>query len=149
MRIVGPLSFCSRGGIGRRVRLRTVWGNPWRFESSREQSHFLSRWRLVNQLLLQQKAKPTGTARQQFESTDLLTRTFSSCRPSSFHQLGKPLSPSRSNSAFLHGRCCSCSGLYPCPTSSGGSRKFGASRSRHRAAAPSGSCRARAGTSQD
>jgi hypothetical protein len=27
---------CSRGGIGRRVRLRTVWGNPWRFESSRE-----------------------------------------------------------------------------------------------------------------
>ena len=37
MRIIGPLSFCSRGGIGRRVRLRTVWGNPWRFESSREQ----------------------------------------------------------------------------------------------------------------
>src|SRR4030095_14967361 len=37
MRIVRPLSFCSRGGIGRRVRLRTVWGNPWRFESSREQ----------------------------------------------------------------------------------------------------------------
>src|SRR5262245_7573523 len=29
--------LCSRGGIGRRVRLRTVWGNPWRFESSREQ----------------------------------------------------------------------------------------------------------------
>src|ERR1700746_1117169 len=27
----------SRGGIGRRVRFRTVWGNPWRFESSREQ----------------------------------------------------------------------------------------------------------------
>src|SRR6476620_7270087 len=26
----------SRGGTGRRVRLRTVWGNPWRFESSRE-----------------------------------------------------------------------------------------------------------------
>ena len=40
MRIVGPLSLCSRGGIGRRVRLRTVWGNPWRFESSREQSYF-------------------------------------------------------------------------------------------------------------
>jgi hypothetical protein len=29
--------FCSRGGTGRRVRLRTVWGDPWRFESSREQ----------------------------------------------------------------------------------------------------------------
>ena len=29
-------SNCSRGGIGRRVRLRTVWGDPWRFESSRE-----------------------------------------------------------------------------------------------------------------
>ena len=24
---------------GRRVRLRTVWGNPWRFDSSREQAH--------------------------------------------------------------------------------------------------------------
>jgi hypothetical protein len=42
MRMVGPLSFCSRGGIGRRVRLRTVWGNPWRFESSREQTWLLS-----------------------------------------------------------------------------------------------------------
>src|SRR5438874_5764148 len=31
------LFFSSRGGTGRRVRLRTVWGNPWRFESSREQ----------------------------------------------------------------------------------------------------------------
>src|ERR1700756_3702448 len=31
------LLYRSRGGIGRRVRLRTVWGNPWRFESSREQ----------------------------------------------------------------------------------------------------------------
>src|ERR1700735_4476141 len=34
--IVSPPSR-SRGGIGRRVRLRTVWGDPWRFESSREQ----------------------------------------------------------------------------------------------------------------
>ena len=25
---------------GRRVRLRTVWGNPWRFDSSREQYHY-------------------------------------------------------------------------------------------------------------
>src|SRR5437667_12603376 len=33
----GPNFLSSRGGIGRRVRLRTVWGNPWRFESSREQ----------------------------------------------------------------------------------------------------------------
>src|SRR5712692_11579369 len=32
-----PNFSSSRGGIGRRVRLRTVWGNPWRFESSREQ----------------------------------------------------------------------------------------------------------------
>jgi hypothetical protein len=31
----------------------------------------VSRWRLINQLLLQQKAKPTGTAKQQFESTEL------------------------------------------------------------------------------
>src|SRR5438477_4194295 len=33
----GPNFLSSRGGTGRRVRLRTVWGNPWRFESSREQ----------------------------------------------------------------------------------------------------------------
>src|SRR3989442_6623062 len=31
-----PSFSSSRGGIGRRVRLRTVWGNPWRFETSRE-----------------------------------------------------------------------------------------------------------------
>lgn len=36
-----PHSTRSRGGTGRRVRLRTVWGNPWRFESSREH-HFCS-----------------------------------------------------------------------------------------------------------
>src|SRR5207302_10938112 len=34
--LLWSLFFCSRGGTGRRVRLRTVWGNPWRFESSRE-----------------------------------------------------------------------------------------------------------------
>lgn len=33
------VQFCSRGGTGRRVRLRSVWGNSWRFESSREH-HF-------------------------------------------------------------------------------------------------------------
>lgn len=32
-------SHCSRGGIGRRVRLRSAWGNSWRFKSSREH-HF-------------------------------------------------------------------------------------------------------------
>jgi len=31
-----PAFDCSRGGTGRRIRLRIVWGNPWRFESSRE-----------------------------------------------------------------------------------------------------------------
>ena len=30
-------AYRSCGGTGRRARLRTVWGNPWRFESSREQ----------------------------------------------------------------------------------------------------------------
>src|SRR5437660_8773859 len=35
-RIIG-CCLRSRGGIGRRVWLRTVWGNPWRFEFSREQ----------------------------------------------------------------------------------------------------------------
>ncbi len=149
MRIVGPLSFLLAWRNWQTRTAQDRMGQPVEVRVLSRAKSLLSRWRLINQLLLQQKAKPTGTARQQFESTDLLTRTFSSCRPSSFHQLGKPLSPSRSNSAFLHGRCCSRSGLYPCPTSSGGSCKFGASRSRHRAAAPSGSCRARAGASQD
>ena len=36
VRILEAAAYCSRGGTGRRVRLRTVWGNPWRFESSRE-----------------------------------------------------------------------------------------------------------------
>src|SRR5690606_22700189 len=26
---------CGRGGIGRRAALRSLWGNPWKFESSR------------------------------------------------------------------------------------------------------------------
>ena len=38
-----PVSFvtCGRGGIGRRAALRSLWGNPWKFESSRpHQSEF-------------------------------------------------------------------------------------------------------------
>ena len=31
---------CGRGGIGRRAALRSLWGNPWKFESSRPH-HFL------------------------------------------------------------------------------------------------------------
>jgi hypothetical protein len=140
MRIVGPLSFCSRGGIGRRVRLRTVWGNPWRFESSREQATFYRAGVWLTNCFSKRPGQPV-TRRHQFESTDLPTRTFPSCRPSSFHQLGKPPSPSRGNSTLLRGRRCFCLALYPCPTSSGRSRKFGASGSRHRAAAPFGRCR--------
>ena len=141
MRIVGPLSFCSRGGIGRRVRLRTVWGNPWRFESSREHVSFYSAGVWLTSFFSKRPRQQERPAHR-FESTDLPTATFPSCRPPSFHQLGKPLSPSRSNSTFLGGRRCFCLTLYPCPTSFGRSRKFGASRSRHRAAATSGSCRA-------
>jgi hypothetical protein len=44
----GRFLLRSRGGIGRRVRLRTVWGNPWRFESSREQWLM---WTVLNLLL--------------------------------------------------------------------------------------------------
>src|SRR5437667_5746048 len=79
----------------------------------------------------------------------LLARAFSSCRPPGFHQLGKALSAGRSNSTFLHGRLCFCLALYPRPTSSGGCRKFGASRSRHRAAATFGSRGACTRTCQD
>src|SRR6266481_501312 len=59
MRIVGSLSFCSRGGIGRRVRLRTVWGNPWRFESSREQSYPANQGYPLNDLSLYETAIAT------------------------------------------------------------------------------------------
>jgi hypothetical protein len=31
----GTLPRCGRGGIGRRAALRSLWGNPWKFESSR------------------------------------------------------------------------------------------------------------------
>ena len=30
-----PFVTCGRGGIGRRAALRSLWGNPWKFESSR------------------------------------------------------------------------------------------------------------------
>ena len=29
------LTTSGRGGIGRRAALRSLWGNPWKFESSR------------------------------------------------------------------------------------------------------------------
>ena len=32
---VRHLPRCGRGGIGRRAALRSLWGNPWKFESSR------------------------------------------------------------------------------------------------------------------
>jgi hypothetical protein len=39
---------------GRRVRLRTVWGNPWRFDSSRE--HFPEWWcQVADAQLLQRR----------------------------------------------------------------------------------------------
>lgn len=31
----GACYGCGRGGIGRRAALRSLWGNPWKFESSR------------------------------------------------------------------------------------------------------------------
>ena len=36
-----PAEACGRGGIGRRAALRSLWGNPWKFESSRPH-HFLA-----------------------------------------------------------------------------------------------------------
>jgi hypothetical protein len=30
-----PFGACGRGGIGRRAALRSLWGNSWKFESSR------------------------------------------------------------------------------------------------------------------
>ncbi len=36
--IYKPLEATLTWRNGRRVRLRTVWGNPWRFDSSREQA---------------------------------------------------------------------------------------------------------------
>src|SRR5438876_7239553 len=39
-RTVPAPTTCGRGGIGRRAALRSLWGNPWKFESSRP--HHLS-----------------------------------------------------------------------------------------------------------
>jgi len=36
-----PLTRCGRGGTGRRAALRSLWGNPWKFESSRPHQSFL------------------------------------------------------------------------------------------------------------
>jgi hypothetical protein len=151
MRIVGPLVLLA----WRNWQTRTAqdrMGQPVEVRVLSRAELLLSRWHLVNELLLEQKAKTAGTARHQFESTDLPACSFPSCRPPSFHQLGKPSSSGRGYSAFLGAgtfRRCFLAGLYPCPPSSGGSCKFGAGRSRHRAAAPSGGCRACTGTSQD
>src|SRR5690242_18750002 len=38
--LAGPSVTCGRGGIGRRAALRSLWGNPWKFESSRPHHHF-------------------------------------------------------------------------------------------------------------
>ena len=35
----GSFVTCGRGGIGRRAALRSLWGNPWKFESSRPHHH--------------------------------------------------------------------------------------------------------------
>ena len=37
-----PFVACGRGGIGRRAALRSLWGNPWKFESSRPHQFFFS-----------------------------------------------------------------------------------------------------------
>ncbi len=39
----GHFVTCGRGGIGRRAALRSLWGNPWKFESSRPHQHPLRR----------------------------------------------------------------------------------------------------------
>ena len=33
--------FCDRGEIGRRAVLRSLWGNPWKFKSSRSHQVFI------------------------------------------------------------------------------------------------------------
>ncbi len=45
----GPVVTCGRGGIGRRAALRSLWGNPWKFESSRP--HHNSLKSLVGQIV--------------------------------------------------------------------------------------------------
>src|SRR5437879_10647417 len=52
---------CSRGGIGRRARLRTVWGNPWRSEE--HTSELQSPMYLVCRLLLEKKKKKNNRER--------------------------------------------------------------------------------------
>lgn len=40
-RLVPAPTTCGRGGIGRRAALRSLWGNPWKFESSRPHQYLL------------------------------------------------------------------------------------------------------------
>src|ERR1700736_32449 len=112
VRILETAAYCSRGGTGRRVRLRTVWGNPWRFESSREHVGYF----------------------KDDVPLSLLARGSSSRRPSGFHQLGKP-PPPRSGESALFFDCGSSahfrSRLLSSPASSGGSRQLGASGRRN------------------
>ena len=46
-RLVPAPTTCGRGGIGRRAALRSLWGNPWKFESSRPHHSLLAKNRFV------------------------------------------------------------------------------------------------------
>ena len=49
-RSVPAPTTCGRGGIGRRAALRSLWGNPWKFESSRPHQNFPDRLLLASRV---------------------------------------------------------------------------------------------------
>lgn len=68
-RTVPAPTTCGRGGIGRRAALRSLWGNPWKFESSRPHQTFSKGFgisaarRLLSLLLQGSLAKRKAAAR--------------------------------------------------------------------------------------
>src|SRR5262249_12434877 len=58
----GVRYVCGRGGTGRRAALRSLWGNPWRFESSRPHHFFFYGWLWSSdEMVTSTLFLPTGT----------------------------------------------------------------------------------------
>src|SRR6266446_4269768 len=87
----------------------------------------LRRWTLTERSKREQNNRAT-IMRQVGPAALFFRPRLSSCRPASFHQLGKPLPPGSGNSTFFLGCSCFYSRFLPCPTSLRGGCKFGSSR---------------------
>ena len=60
-RLVPAPTTCGRGGIGRRAALRSLWGNPWKFESSRPHQMAFQSARIASVFKRSHRWYPTST----------------------------------------------------------------------------------------